>query len=102
MDYSSIGSACEGNLYNVFATSMDKMRERKVTLELLNNNNHTWNLEVVDFHNYLGVNIDRKENKKKGIKEFAPFMMDIPNMTMFTSANPLTAIQHLIKSRGSG
>ena len=53
-------------------------------LEIVNERNHTWNMEVIDFHNFLGVEIDRKANQKKGIKEFSPFMMDIPNITMYT------------------
>jgi hypothetical protein len=68
---------------------MDKVREKKIEIRVINDKSHTWSLEVLDFHNYLGVEIDRKANKKKGIKEFAPFMMDMPNITMYTPSNPL-------------
>lgn len=59
-------------------------------------------MEVIDFHNYLGVEIDRKANKKKGIKEFAPFMMDLPNITLYTPNNPMQMMQSVFKSRGKG
>ena len=91
---------CEGNLSNAFADALDKMQEKKLQLELLNERNFTWNMEVIDFHNYLGVNIDRKTNKKNNLKVFAPFMMDLPNITMHTNANPLQAFGSLFKNKG--
>ena len=59
-------------------------------------------MEVVDFHNYLGVEIDRKANRAKGIKEFAPFMMDLPNMTIYTPSNPMQAMAPIFKQKTKG
>ena len=55
-------------------------------------------MEVVDFHNYVGVGIDRRENRKKGVVEFAPFMMQVPNLTIYASSDPMKAMQQLFKS----
>jgi hypothetical protein len=52
---------------------------------------------VVDFHNAFGVEIDRKANKKKGIREFNPMMIDMPNLTIFTPENPIAMLGTLIK-----
>ncbi len=84
MDYDTISSACEGNLSKAFANGLDNIREKKLKISALNDKNYSWNMEVIDFHNYLGVEIDRKSNRSKGIKEFAPFMMDLPNITMYS------------------
>ena len=63
MDYDSVSQACEGNLSKAFATGLDKARDKNFKINLVNDKSHTWNLEVVDFHNYLGVEIDRKVNR---------------------------------------
>ena len=101
-DYETISKACEGNLSNAFAQSLDHFKEKKIGLEVLNARNHTWDLEVIDFHHYVGVKIDRKENKRKGVKEFNPFMMDLPNVTIYNSGNPISFATSLIKSRSAG
>jgi hypothetical protein len=101
-DYDTISHACEGNLSKAFALGLDTLREKKLKLNLLNERNHTWHMEVLDFHNYLGVEIDRKANRAKGIKEFAPFMMDLPNMTIYTPSNPMQAMASLFKQKTKG
>lgn len=101
-DYSTVSQATEGQLYNAFAEGMDQIRDKKYKLELLNERNPTWNFEVIDFHNFIGVEIDRKTCKQKGLREFSPFMMDLPNITVYTPGNPMQAMQSIFKSRGSG
>ena len=101
-DYDIVSQACEGNLSKAFALGLDTLREKKLKLNLLNERNHTWHMEVLDFHNYLGVEIDRKANRAKGIKEFAPFMMDLPNMTMYMPSNPMQAMASIFKQKTKG
>ena len=102
MDYSLVGSSCEGQLYNAFASGLDRYRDQKAGFELLNKTNPSWSLEVVDFHNYIGVEIDRKQNTKKGVRELKSMMFDVPNITLYTPSNPMNMLAGMFKSKGAG
>ena len=102
MDYDALGRSCEGNLSNSFLSSLDLMRGRKLQLEVLNERNPTWSIDIIDFHHYIGVKIDRRENRKAGVKEFNPFMMDLPNMTLYNKGNPLSFAASLMKTKAPG
>ena len=99
MDYDAVSSSCEGNLMNAFASSMDQMREKKIQLEVLNERNFTWSLEMIDFQHYVGAKIDRKENKKQGLKEFNPFMADLPNLTIYNRGALLQFAASIMRQR---
>jgi hypothetical protein len=50
MDYESIGSCCERNLFKSFADSLDRMKQNRKKLELMNELTHGGvHLEVIDF-----------------------------------------------------
>eukprot|EP00347_Sterkiella_histriomuscorum_P020533 403337441 len=95
-DYDLVGGCCEQSMYKAFAQGMDQLKVKGFNTEIMNEHNHKMELELVDFHNYYGASIDRNENKKKSIKEFNNFLMDVPNITMYTSGSALSSLQSMI------
>lgn len=102
MDAEASKDFCEGNLYRGFKDGVSNLRDKNLKLRLYNEVNHTWQLEVIDFQNFIGVEIDRQANKSKGVREFNPFMMDLPNITIFTPSNPMNMFASLFKNQGTG
>ena len=62
----------------------------------MNERHHKLSLELVDFHNYFGAQISRKQNRKDMIREFNPIMMDVPNMTMYIKGNALASLGQMM------
>ncbi|CDW71076.1 UNKNOWN [Stylonychia lemnae] len=91
-----VSSGCEGLMGDAFLNSMDKLRDQKYQLALINERHHRISLELVDFHHYFGASISRKQNRKDMIKVFSPLMLDLPNMTMYTKGNTLESLQSLL------
>ena len=94
----------EKQLLNKFLDQLDYISENKLKLSLLNeqlnSKSKPLDIKVVDFNNYIGAGIDREENKKNGIREASPFLMNLPNVKVFVPSNPLEMLKNF--KQGSG
>ena len=94
----------EKQLLNKFLDQLDYMSDNKLKLSLLNeqlnSKSKPLDIKIVDFNNYMGAGMDREENKRNGIRESSPFLMNLPNVKVYIPSNPLEMLKNF--KQGSG
>lgn len=94
MDKENVENGVEKTLAIAFKKGIDQIASNNTTLELMNSNNYNYSFELIDFHNYFGVEIDRQSNKSKGIKESMAGFLNNDNVTIYSGFNPLDMIKN--------
>lgn len=79
---------CEFDLYDRFDKGLRQLELEKHSIYLLKGSGQVA-IQVIDFHQFAGCKIDRRENKKDGIKEVTSFMLDVPNFSFYMPRNPM-------------